>query len=236
MPGDSPRLVSYGRLFCTALVFAFVWGVVHFALLSQRLDAKFFAWLEAIPAEVDVDLSHAGTYETPLHQTFSASHGQPVVLEIQDQDSLPENAFDGLIGKVEVIDEAQQVVVEKPLARRVRPWYNVQMLPGLELADFDNFPTGQYTLRLTIAQPATALAGQAQRMSVRYDICSCERVPAVLSKYLAIALSVPAAIIALCVLPGWARHGIWMTTERAHRILHEEAKATDSVQEPPRGE
>jgi len=69
------------------------------------------------------------------------------------------------------------------------------------------FDVGTYTLRLTVEQPATALAGLDQTLYARYELCYMERLGVDLLWLLTVLSGSPALLVGLLTGIGVYRHG-----------------------------
>ena len=70
----------------------------------------------------------------------------------------------------------------------------------LYVQHFRPFAKGSYTIRLTVRQPALALAGVRQRLTSRYLLCGAEGIPLVIGAAATFAPLVAGIVIAVSVV------------------------------------
>lgn len=178
----------------------------YFAIDASRRARQFDEWLIAEPTRFTADLSRIGGFEAPFTQSCQIAHGASIVLKVTDAPDDATSLLTGLKGKAEVVgaDGKAVVAVDYPDPRLLESWG-----PGdeIELAYFHPFPTGSYTLRMQVMEPAPALAGHAQVVSARYQLCGLEKMPAVITAGFSIAAGITALIVGGCTAVGLKRHG-----------------------------
>ena len=132
----------------------------------------------AEPARLSVDLSKTGSYKGPYEQTYTHTHDQVLVFEFEpsfETEKQCEAAVEGLSGRVTIDDAEGEIVRDISFKSNDVFWRRVRsedFEPTLNLGF--PFDIGQYTITLTVEQPAEKLSGIAQQAVVIYFLCGLE--------------------------------------------------------------
>ncbi len=152
-----------------------------------------------------IDLSSSGEITTPFRQTCATAHAQVIELSVEPSSDSP-TPIDlvGLrmsmtIAQADGVEVASLDVSGDDLPHEPSP---------LPIARFYPFAKGDYIARVSVTSPAPALAGRAQTLVARYELCGLELMPAAVLQVAAIGVGIISAVIGVCVLPGLIRHGV----------------------------
>jgi hypothetical protein len=190
---------------------------VRYAWTAYSILSQFGDCFEAVSAEVTVDLSKPGVIETPWRHTCDIAHGQAVYLNIAGTTTEPYRLIASLVGRIDVFDSAgvvvaSEVITEEPA--RWLPWRDGE--PAVCIAYMVPFKRGEYMMRLTVIDPAPALADSPQRVTVRYDLCGCEVLGGYWCAFIAGVSGLPALIIGSFTTIGLIRHGLRRAPKKSH--------------------
>lgn len=208
-PQPAPQPIAIGRIVGAVFALLAAGFAIYMAIASHHSYQEFHAMQVAEPAHFAADLSKAGVYEGPFHQTSRLAHGESIMLKLpgEPRGELPDySVLKGLQIKGSIVTAyGEEMAAFKSTPDPTESW----SLPGedIRLAMIPTIPVGQYTLRLHVINPAPALADKQQIVSAIYDICGLEELPALLSKVLAIAAAIPALIVGLVTFIIWKQHG-----------------------------
>lgn len=170
-------------------------------------------------AHLNVDLSHAGTYQGPFSSRHVNSHGLSLDLQIEPglADSEPlQNAMKGLKLDILLTDSQGRAAYSDSLdAGDFRIWQNDKYLvPKLNLPSI----SGLYTLFVTVKEPAAGLAGRNQTLVGKYMFCGLEHLPVTILRALAVGAWIIAVVIGIVLLVRWSM--------RRNRVEHHRADLT----------
>lgn len=195
-------LIPRGRTILRIIVAALLIAGAVLLFLAHRGREAFYRWVEARPVNIKVDLSQAGEFSGPFHQTCEMSHGEYLCLE------LPPRVLAGTTPTKLVANlRFEYTVTNAQGGQEARgdfeyglPWEDYLYEGAIPLVYVDRFHNGDYTLLLRVTTGVPELAGVQQRLIARYHLCGMEMMPAFLSMVLGIVFLVIAAIIPLA---GW---------------------------------
>lgn len=158
-----------------------------------RQRSAFEAATEARPLEGVADFSKPGSITLPLTHDFPAAHGVEINL-LLPKGHKAEASLARLEAHLELFGVDGRPILEKPadaspLAGEVgRP----ELVRLFYLGGLDR---GDYTARITVAQPADDLRGTHQELYGSYLLCGLEALPSLISFLLGAALAVAAGTI-----------------------------------------
>lgn len=202
---STARRIAYlrliGALFSIvglALAFSFYRDAVHHR-------AAFEQWLVDEPMRTSIDLSSAGEVTMPFRQTCAAAHAQVIELSVEPHEDAPV--------PIDLVGLRMTITIGTPDGAEVASLdvsgENIPPAPSpLPIARFHPFATGDYVASILVISPAPALAGHAQTLVARYELCGLELMPAAVLQVAAIGAGIVSAVIGLCILPGLIRHGV----------------------------
>jgi hypothetical protein len=198
--------ISIRRIIGTLFTIAFATAAINFAVDANHYCLLFESWKVAEPAHFAVDLSRPGVYESPFTQTCSSAHSESVQLRLTPAAD-PTTSLAGLKGSLEILDD-----VRTPIFTAAFPDHDFVRRsagkPAIDLAYFQPFSRGNYTLRMTVTDPAPALAGREQLVFARYNLCGMEQMPALIAAVFSAGSALFALIVGIPTLLGFLRHGI----------------------------
>jgi hypothetical protein len=212
-----------------ALLLVLVASGVALWVMAERASAEPDAAARARPVSMPVDISKAGMYVAPFEQTYSGSHYQSLVLEIEPNppgDWSPERGLKGLKGQMRILDSAGATVVEQGISQDV----DIQGTGGpgcIHLTEFYPPPKGSYKFEIDVTSPAEAMPPGHQVMTLRYRLCGLEYFPSQLCRLGAWAMFVIAFLIALIA---GAR---WFSRRRGRSAVEQQAPG-EALPPPPR--
>jgi hypothetical protein len=158
---------------------------------------RYEQWRQAEPVRMEVDLSQPGRYTAPFHHTCRCSHGG-VLFHLETHQAAMDkgehaNRFEGLKGKISLVDSAGEVVHEADFAA-------ADLLASFDLPA----PEGVYSLVVEVTEAAKDLEGMEQALTARYLLCGMEVMPApiyglwgMLSTLLGVGIVAGAVIVTL---------------------------------------
>lgn len=142
----------------------------------------------ARPVALAVDLSKPGRYEVEFEQAYTGSHYQAVVLDVERSahgELSPRQWLDGFKGRVSISDGGGGVVVEQQISSEdVRDGAQVNLgddapqQSRVILADFPPPAKGRYRFHFDVTSPPAALPAGQHVLTLRYQFCGLEFLPA----------------------------------------------------------
>ena len=179
-----------------------VMGRIQLARVAQAEQAE--------PARFEADLSMPGVYEAPFEQADRFHLGQDLWLDVPPMPaSEAEALLAGLKAEVSIVapDGTADPALAAPDDRYNEAWERVPGQMSVRLVRLDPPARGSYRLRLTIHEPAPALAGSTRTLVVRNRVCGCMSIPGALMQVGAAGLGVIVLLIGIPTFVTVARHG-----------------------------
>ncbi len=208
--------MNMARKIAGVLAFAFAAGAIAAGVRASRYYREFFQAFAATPAEGAIDLSKIGTTRMAFRSTYPMAHGVGLFLMLPEQPrgqaGEPAAECFGLDGEFRISDHSGSTVWTGPIEPRVgapppgdpESWNTVA--PAIDLASVDVFSRGDYTLTVDVRSPAAKLAGVAQRLVGRYELCGLEKLPAMVYGAAAVVSGLLAGVFGLaCLFGGQSR-------------------------------
>ncbi len=164
----------------------------------------------ARPVALRVDLSKAGTYSAGFQQTYSGSHFQMLVWEMesnQSAESPTQDLLAGLTGQIRILDANGCNIVEEAISCEHGLFDGVA---ERALASFPPPKKGAYRFELDITSPSAHAPARPQMLTQRYRLCGMEYFAGAVSGVLGCSAIAVAAIVALVFL-------VWRARRRRRR-------------------
>jgi hypothetical protein len=203
------RRISTHRIVWLLIAATLIVATLYFAIDYQRKDRDFYECLDARPAAVTVDLSQPGKSTAPFKQTCALAHGEALYLVLPVATLTTQSVaqlLDGLDATITITDtHGNQVIRTKFTDFEV----GTSSTDPILLSHFDPFQNGDYVIAIDVAEGAPALLGSKQTVFAKYELCGMERLPATFAAVLSFACGIPGALVAMLVIPGLVKHGIW---------------------------
>lgn len=198
---------SHFWLWVSLVLTVVLWTVT--AGLAKAYHQAYGKWCTldaASQASLVVDLSTVGEWETDWHQAYGSHHGQ--VIELQTVPTMPVDellaALKGLDGAVEIINSEGESVEAVAFAFELDRYVDRPAGAPRVVHRIGRLVQGDYTLRVGVLEPAPALSGVEQVLVADYAWCGLERMPASLTKVLAVAAGFLASCVTFwCVWAWW---------------------------------
>ena len=201
------RRISIRRIVGAVVAVGLIIQAVAFALEYRRRDRSFYDWIDARPASMAVDLSRPGTVTAPFHQTCQVSHGEAFYLTVDPiGDRNKSELLRGLEGTITINDIDGKEMQSLRISAELDLEHEVD--EPIQLAYFDPFEIGDYSVVIDIRNGASSLAGTKQAIHARYILCGLERFPATLALLLAFACGSFGLVLGGVVTIRFINHGL----------------------------
>ena len=202
------KTLAIGRLFGLGIVLIGIGAFIWFGIDAVKRTSEFYQWLDDVPMVADVDLSVVGASSAPFIQTCQWSHGEYIYLDSTSLELTPENfhdKMDGLAGRIEIVDKNGQLVESAEFNESTLINWGDEFI----LARIPVFEIGEYDAVIRIDSPADNIAQQRQRITVRYQLCGLELMPAYICGAMSVFSSIVALVSGIYTVPWARRFGIW---------------------------
>jgi hypothetical protein len=202
------KRISIRRFVGAIIAGGLILGAVYCWFEHRRMDQEFLGWIDARPLDVTADLSQPGKITAPFHQTCQISHGEEIYLTVTPTADhyIASTLLDGLDGTITINDANGREIELLKLTSEIDS--EVDAGKPIKLAYFHPFSKGEYTATIDITNGASGLTGREQTIYVKYFLCGCERMPAVVYRFFAFAFGVPALIMAVVATRGFITYGL----------------------------
>ncbi|MHC4364700.1 MAG: hypothetical protein ACYSU6_07770 [Planctomycetota bacterium] len=210
------RRISIGTSIILALGVIFACAGVFFLVESHNYSRQVRKWMADESIRLQVDLSKPGSYRGAFVQTCNVSLGEYLYVETQHEFASGDEALElvkGIRGTLSVTDSNGESVVNYDFSDT--DFVEQQIVsesfgPGLRIQALSK---GEYSLNLTVLQPAPGLANVNHMLVGRHLLCGCRFIPAAIGLLAGIAcIGVSIIIITVVVI---------FTLKRRKRILAE---------------
>ncbi len=195
-----------GRIVASIFLLALIGVSVYFGIAAWKWNSDFYAWIDANPMRMTLDLTIPSTHTTPFTQTCVVAHGQSIYVAYENPNATDENIaelFAGLKGSVTIRDlTGAEVLTESFDANSMRLWGNDPMLVG-----FHPFANGDYTAEIEIQQGASKIDGNQHVLYARNELCGLELMPAYILGAVSAIVSLITFMVACYTVPSIVRNG-----------------------------